>query len=143
MCLTLMEHIRAGNPNTWLLNPAYREELPAFYAGQIEDADAELLVAESASKVIGMALGRVRRSRNWEVERYGRIDDVWVDNEYRRQGICRALIKGLLDFFKSKDIEYVSLEYADGNIEAERTWQTLGFKPVVRTARARLEEIEL
>lgn len=63
------------------------------------------------------------------------IDDVWVEPDFRNQGIFSALLHELIKFAESHDVHELILEYAVSNKEAEAVWTRLGFKPTgVRAA---------
>ena len=46
------------------------------------------------------------------------VDDVWVDIEHRRHGLCKCMVRDLLEFFRERDAERVVLNYMPGNLEA-------------------------
>jgi ribosomal protein S18 acetylase RimI-like enzyme len=76
------------------MTDAREEGLSAFYEECIGDAGVQVLVAEGpdsdANRIVGIAVGRLEVGR--DVARYGSIEDVWVEPEYRGRGICRALV---------------------------------------------------
>lgn len=101
-----------------------------------------LMVARTGRRsVVGMAnIALWRQAEIWETpERqgqwYGVIDDVWVEPDYRQQGLSRRLVMELLAFAQRHHVESVQLEYAASNQEAARAWERMGFRPVgVRAA---------
>ncbi|MDZ7826137.1 MAG: GNAT family N-acetyltransferase [Gammaproteobacteria bacterium] len=101
-----------------------------------------LLVARHPrAGVVGTAdIALWKQAEVWETpERqgqwYGIIDDVWVEPDHRRQGLNRRMLRQLVVFARSHDVESLELEYSASNQEAARAWKRMGFRPVgVRAA---------
>jgi ribosomal protein S18 acetylase RimI-like enzyme len=51
-----------------------------------------------------MTVGRIVRHEEFEPTVWGQVDDVWVEPEYRRHGVCRALLARLLEFFEQAHV---------------------------------------
>jgi hypothetical protein len=47
----------------------------------------------------------------------------------------------LVEFFERARIEVLVVDYVIGNTEAERTWNRLGFQPVLTVANAKLTKV--
>jgi ribosomal protein S18 acetylase RimI-like enzyme len=116
--------------------------LPAFYAECIHDLDVQVLVAEvqdlGAQRRVGTAIGRIEAGR--DVARFGSIEDVWVEPEYRGRGICRALISELTGFFEAQGVEQLSVGFTYGGAAAA-LWQRLGFSPSVVIANGSVDTV--
>jgi ribosomal protein S18 acetylase RimI-like enzyme len=94
-----------------------------------------IIVAEDCTgTLIGMAMGTIADRDDLEPPRCGRIDDVWVEPDWRRQEVARQLMDKLLAFFESNDVSTLVLDYSVGNIDAERTWKAFGFEPILTVA---------
>lgn len=97
--------------------------------------------------VVGMGdIALWKHAEVWETpERqgqwYGVIDDVWVEPDFRRQGLNRRMLRKLVEFARSRDVESLQLEYAASNREAARAWKELGFRPVGIRAAATAAEV--
>jgi len=63
----------------------------------------------------------VRLSKNWI------LNDLYVDANYRKQGIAEKLIKTVMDFAKSHGTSYVQLETAKDNYTAQHLYEDIGF----------------
>lgn len=144
MRLALQAHVTRANPHLVAMTAQRAATLVNFYLGLLRDAKARVLVAcdLETEHVIGMAVGRILRQQEFEPSEIGRIDDVWVDPEQRRRGVCRAMVGQLLEFFERAKIEVLVLDYAVGNREAEQVWSRLGFQPVLTLANAGLGEVK-
>jgi ribosomal protein S18 acetylase RimI-like enzyme len=64
----------------------------------------------------------VSASRNWI------LNDLYVDSDYRKQGIGEALIKTAMDFAKYEGATFVQLETAVDNYTAQHLYEAIGFK---------------
>ncbi|HWL12929.1 MAG TPA: GNAT family N-acetyltransferase, partial [Ureibacillus sp.] len=56
---------------------------------------------------------------------------LWVEPEYRRNKVGKAIVKELMNFFTYKGAQELTIDYAHGNVEAERFWGKMGFNPCV------------
>lgn len=52
--------------------------------------------------------------------RSGFIDNLWVEPEYRRSGVARAIVEAFFEFAAEKGLDELILEYALHNKEAAR-----------------------
>ncbi len=139
----LQDVLEQESPTLWRMTDARRKALPEFYAQCIADADVQVLVAEDPEsdthRVVGTAVGRLGTGR--DVARYGSIDDVWVEPEYRGYGICRALLVQLTEFFQAHGVKKLTVGFAYGGTAAG-LWQRLGFTPAVVTANADVDLVK-
>ena len=126
----------AGEPPHSTLKKAERSRLMAVLDSSLADPNKLLIVAETShAQLVGMGYLYVWRHQGiWEqageVElNSGIIDDVWVEPDFRKLGIFSAILKELVAFAESHDIDELVLEYAVSNKEAAATWTKLGFKP--------------
>jgi ribosomal protein S18 acetylase RimI-like enzyme len=64
----------------------------------------------------------MRAHKNWT------LNDLYVDNNYRKQGIGQLLIKAAMEFAKKDGASYVELSTAIDNFTAQRLYETIGFE---------------
>jgi len=145
MRISLQKHMSERNPNLWQMSEKKVSDLPTFYRTAIDDPQSLLLVVqdEESSKVIGMGLGRICTHDEYNPDRSGRIDDVWIEPSFRRRGLCSSIVFRLIEFFRENNVESLVLDYSDGNTEAEAIWHLLGFKTVIRTAITNVSDLRL
>lgn len=124
----------AGSPPL-PLKQAEHTRLEQLLETALDDEDKLVVVADLAgSGVVGMGYIYIYHSQEiWEQAhqqacKTGVIDDVWVEPEYRQQGLLSALINELVAFAESRDVQELMLEYAVSNEEAAAVWTRLGFK---------------
>ena len=142
MRLTLQEHMQSSNHYLLPMSHQTRANLATEYRRRLLDPNRRIVVAEDQSGLlIGMAMGTVADRDDLDPPRCGRVDDVWVEPEYRRQGLGRQLMTHLLVFFESEAVKTLVLDYSVGNVEADRTWKALGFEPILTVGVTKPEEL--
>ncbi|HEY0244967.1 MAG TPA: GNAT family N-acetyltransferase [Mucilaginibacter sp.] len=55
------------------------------------------------------------------------LNDLFVNEQYRKQGIGKQLIDTAIDFAKNNDAKYVQLETAIDNYNAQHLYEAIGF----------------
>ena len=63
----------------------------------------------------------VRLTKNWI------LNDLYVDENYRKQGIGEMLIKAAMGFAKTQGSTFVQLETAVDNYTAQHLYESIGF----------------
>jgi len=63
----------------------------------------------------------VRLSKNWI------LNDLYVDANYRKQGVGEKLIKTAMEFAKTTGATFVQLETAVDNYTAQHLYESIGF----------------
>jgi len=141
MRLMLQQHMESANPHILRNNEAWRNRLPNMYHEQIDDFNALVLmtVGEDNGQAAGMAVAQLVKEPYMEVERFVKINDVWVDEAYRRKSICSAMLKVIMEHYKDRGISTFTLNYVKNNLEAESTWNAVGFKPIIRNCLLTME----
>lgn len=99
----------------------------AFIDARLENNESIILVALADDKPIGFTqlypnYSSARLTKNWI------LNDLFVDLDYRKQGIGEALIKTAMDFAKNQGATFVQLETAVDNYTAQSLYETIGFK---------------
>jgi GNAT superfamily N-acetyltransferase len=123
----------------------------AFVRGRIEGPDRAVMVAEREGALAGFIFvraGGYQPSRGWrhwlrgiipgirrspglplQPLRWGVIEDCFVAEPARRQGIGEALVAGASRWFAGRGIHRVELAVLYDNPDAARFWTRLGFAP--------------
>jgi nitroreductase/GNAT superfamily N-acetyltransferase len=140
--LAVQAHSERSSSSAWRMTPKAKARAGDELAEQIASSDALVLVAcDEGGESVGMAVGQVQRQEKYEPAVSGMIRRVYVAEDWRRRGVGRALIRGVLGFFREKDVEDLSLRYIPGNADAERFWSGLGFRPSLIQAGAKLGDL--
>ena len=117
----LQELLTECDPRLWRLSQEQLDNAIPYYAE---------VMARSTNRIL------------LDPDRYGRIDDAWVEPEYRRQGVMRRLVQAAVDFLETLDVKTVLLDFAVKNLVSEHAWLGLGFVPVLTIATATTEELK-
>lgn len=84
-------------------------------------ATAENKVVTSGFTQLYPAYSSVRAVRNWI------LNDLFVDEPFRKQGIAKALIRTAMNFAKDNGADYLQLETATSNQPAQQLYEQIGF----------------
>ncbi len=79
----------------------------------------------------------VSMSKNWI------LNDLYVDNDYRKQGIGEDLIKTAMEFARNQSATFVQLETAVDNYTAQSLYEAIGFKKQAEDKEFFLYKIDL
>src|SRR3954463_5276370 len=93
------------------------------------------LVAEASSpnKIVGFLIGTVEREIPiYKLKEYGFLHDLWVEPEYRNEGVARQMVMLAAEKFKQIGVEQVRLDTAAPNEAARRLFASCGFRESVR-----------
>lgn len=97
-----------------------------FLTERLTNNESVIFVALDKDKPIGFTqlyptYSSVRTARNWI------LNDLYVDENYRKQGIGKLLIDAAVDFGKYTGVKYVQLETAVDNFNAQHLYESIGF----------------
>lgn len=103
-----------------------------WFAKELGDPDALILVAESAGALVGYLYGRVE-ARDWNMllDRYAGLHDIYVDESVRGAGVAEALLEAFIARMKSRGVPRVVLHTATQNERAQRLFARAGFRPTM------------
>ena len=126
-------HVSGAPPHD--LKESEHKRLLQTLHSSLDNPDKRLIVAESSTAgLVGMGYVYLWRSQGiWEQSgatefKSGVIDDIWVEPEFRKLGIFRALLRDLVAFAEQHQASELILEYSASNKEARAAWTRLGFK---------------
>jgi ribosomal-protein-alanine N-acetyltransferase len=100
---------------------------------QFSNPEVHTLVAELDGQLIGFALGALvdLRSEMFVREKSGHVADIFVEEAYRRQGVGRKLVDGLVDWFRLSGAHQTEWSVATQNTTARAFWKTIGGREVM------------
>lgn len=113
-------------------------DLRNYYRTRLADEQTRLLVAKDgqAAKAVGMGMGRIWVHASYTPTQSGELIDIWIEPDHRCKGLAGRITARLLHFFRVHGIEFLAVNYVEGNRLAETMWKKLGFNPVLVTATA-------
>jgi ribosomal protein S18 acetylase RimI-like enzyme len=112
----------------------YRPETAAMYdqwlGARATDSDSVFLVAQRESRVVGFLVATIDDTiRIYRRRRIGFIHDLWVEPQYRNEGIGRQMTMLAIEKFREKGIDQIRLETAVENEAARTLFESCGFRP--------------
>ncbi|HZK07208.1 MAG TPA: GNAT family N-acetyltransferase [Bacteroidales bacterium] len=108
---------------------AVEEVYRDFMERSLLSEDRLLLVAEIDGKIVGYAAAEIQaRSPIFRIAKNGYINDVFVEEEFRKLGIAREFLTELKKWFESKGIKHVELSVLADNEVGKKTWAKFGFE---------------
>ena len=113
----------------FMLVPNVEEGYARFFAGELADPDALILVAERAGRIEGYAYARLE-PRDWNqlLDACGALHDIFVSDQLRRQGVARRLVEEVRERFRTRGAPRLVLHTASKNDTARRFFASLGFR---------------
>ncbi len=106
----------------------------SYIQRRLRDPDAQIYVAEGEDEqLIGYVLGMILDlvPETFEPERGGFLADIYVMESYRHQGVGRALVQRLMNWFKRNGIQHVEWYVAAENQSGRRFWEAVGGREVM------------
>ena len=104
-----------------------------WLASQLDRADVVVLVAERGGEVIGYAYAGLEGTDSMALRGpAGALYDIVVDPAHRRDGVGRALLEAVITALQARGAPQIVLSTAEGNVGAQRLFQSAGFRPTMR-----------
>jgi ribosomal protein S18 acetylase RimI-like enzyme len=96
----------------------------------LRSADNKLLIAEVDKAPAGFLIARIERGGPVFLHPdFGYITDTCVDEDYRREGVGRALFEAAKSWFRAKGVTNIRVSVASENPGSMTFWRDLGFRP--------------
>jgi len=96
----------------------------------IRGKNAEVLVAVVDHEVVGSGYAKILPAKPYLQHReYAYIGFIYVKPAFRGRGFSQKILRGLMDWAKSRGLTEVRLEVYDGNEIAKASYLKAGFKP--------------
>ena len=113
---------------------AFRDEVERMYQSWLteraSDPRAVFLVADRQERgPVAFLIGGVEREiRIYKLEEYGFIHDLWVEEDYRNEGLGRQLVMRAIERFEEMGVRQVRLDTAAANDAARKLFASCGFR---------------
>jgi len=90
---------------------------------------SRVMVALDKDCVVGYIIAMINNMTEvWVRERYGTIDQLSITASYRHQGIGSKMLKEVLNWFKSENLDLIEISIAAKNSIGYSFWKKHGFK---------------
>ncbi len=136
--LPMVEKVSALHEEWDAAKYPFRANIPRMYDEWLRrlavDRRGVFLVAEAASpaKVVGFIYGSVEREIPiYRVKEYGFLHDLWVEPEYRNEGLARQMVMLAVEKFKEMGVKQVRCDTAMKNEAARKLFERCGFRASV------------
>ena len=112
---------------------SFRDQPSRMYsrwlATRTADPRSVFLVAERESKLVAFLIATVEQEIPiYKVKEFGFIHDIWVEENYRHEGIARQLVMLTIEKFKEIGVEQIRLDTAAPNDAARKLFASCGFR---------------
>jgi ribosomal protein S18 acetylase RimI-like enzyme len=115
----------------------FLDDIESMYRGWLtsrtSDPRAVFLVADREGRgPVGMLIGTVEREIPiYRLQEYGFIHDLWVEPDYRNEGLARQLVMSAVERFRAIGVKQVRLDTAEANEVARNLFRSCGFRASV------------
>jgi len=102
----------------------------SWLKGRAKDPRSVLLVAErEEGKLVAFLVGTVEEEIPiYRISEYGFIHDLWVEENYRNEGIARQMVMLAIEQFRKMGMTQVRLDTAVKNESARKLFESCGFR---------------
>jgi ribosomal protein S18 acetylase RimI-like enzyme len=130
----LVRHHHELDPRRFIPpGPGTEQGYGSWLVSQLDRPDVVVLVAERHGEVIGYAYAGLEGTDYMALRGpAGALYDVMVDPAQRRGGVGRALLDAAIAALRARGAPQVVLSTAEGNVAAQRLFQSAGFRPTMR-----------
>ena len=95
---------------------------------KIQDSNCRLTVAEIDGELVGFCYSYIsHKPKYFKLEKFGFVGDLYVEPQYRRQGVGRMLVLDTMEFFSRRKVRQIELLVAVKNTGTIEFWESLGF----------------
>ena len=101
-----------------------------FITGLCAGPRSVVFVAELGGPVVGQIVGRIREAPVHPLlapRKFGEIDELFVMDSARRQGVARQLIHAVEEWVRSFGVTSIELGVWEFNVSAMRLYESLGY----------------
>lgn len=142
LTLALQRHVERSDSRLWKLTNEPKKCMEKEVKEMLEGSDKLVIIAQNQKEIIGFAYASIKESERYSPKRVGKIEKIFVTEEWRQKGIGIQLLNILCRFFKSNDIKEITLRYAIKNKEGKNFWKRVGFQPLIVTANTNLKHLK-
>jgi GNAT superfamily N-acetyltransferase len=105
-----------------------KAEFMKAYTEKLAMQKSTFFIAEKGDEIIGYVFGWIELSSYvFKYEDKGIIAECFVREEYRKQGIGKALVKNMFTWFENHNISWIKVDVLALN-KAKEFWRHMGFK---------------
>ena len=119
----------AWDPAKYGFLPNPQERYRRWLTARASDARSVFLVAERQERLVAFLIGTIEEEIPiYRLKEFGFIHDLWVEEEYRHEGIARQMVMLAIERFKSAGVRQIRLDTAFANEPARKLFASCGFR---------------
>ena len=112
-------------------SPGAEKTMRRFLAEVANSGYSFLFVAVAGDQTVGFISGELRQgSPTFLPKTWASVDDVFVEPEYRNQGMGRALLQSVRAWAQERGADGISLQVAAANSRGRKFYEKLGFREI-------------
>ena len=120
----------AWDPAKYGFLPGTPQRYRAWLTTRATDPRSVFLVADANPKLVAFLIGTIEDEIPiYRLKQYGFIHDLWVEEDYRHEGVGRQLVMLAIEKFKAIGMEQIRLDTAFPNEPARKLFASCGFRP--------------
>jgi ribosomal protein S18 acetylase RimI-like enzyme len=94
-----------------------------------DDPQSVFIVAQREQRIVAFLVGTVEAEIPiYRVKEFGFLHDLWVEEEYRNEGIARQMVMLAIERFKAMGVTQIRLDTAAANEPARKLFTSCGFR---------------
>jgi ribosomal protein S18 acetylase RimI-like enzyme len=119
----------AWDPQRYDYKPGVEQRYDRWLRSRTSDDRSVFLVAEREGRIVAFLIATVVETIPiYRREQTGYFHDMWVEPEYRNEGIARRMTMLAIEAFGKMGITQIRLETATANEPARKLFESCGFR---------------
>jgi ribosomal protein S18 acetylase RimI-like enzyme len=100
-----------------------------LHSRAMDDRSVFLVAEREPGKIVGFTIATIEHTIPiYRLDETGFIHDMWVEPQYRNEGIARQMTMLVIEKFREKGIKQIRLETATANDAARKLFESCGFR---------------
>lgn len=121
------------NPPIYAADNDFERKWTRLLKKEWGDAKHHLLVAVDGKTIVGFIYGKIKDRPLRKIKKYGLVDEIFIEKNYRGKGIGTRLMGNLINWLKTKGIAHVEAVVSSKNKESIKFHKKLGFEEYEKT----------
>jgi ribosomal protein S18 acetylase RimI-like enzyme len=119
----------AWDPAKYGFLPNPEERYRRWLTSRADDSRSVFLVADQEGRRVAFLIGTVDEEIPiYRLKEFGFIHDLWVEEEYRHEGVGRQMVMLAIEQFKAMGVTQIRLDTAAANEAARKLFASCGFR---------------
>jgi ribosomal protein S18 acetylase RimI-like enzyme len=130
MVRKLCELHRSWDPAKYDFREDVQDMYDSWLRSKARDPRAVFLVADRAGKgPVAFLIGTAEREIPiYRLAEFGFVHDLWVEPDYRNEGVARQMVMAAVEKFREMGMTQVRLDTAAANDPARKLFESCGFR---------------